>query len=210
MFLLSFNVSLLFSSTSPLGVTQNREASGPREESLRDYKPDRSSHPAWRELSAPLLKCCLESAKHRDFPLGFQLFLKSQQLLGLEAEWSPASGILVLHSASLPTQLSDTAISIGLGYPQTISPLPGSCGCLPALDCRELCFTHTAITRTGRSDSSLLHACLVSTSQRTLQFLFPVGGRQLPRQPVALGQAALVATVYLSDIGNAFTLLFPS
>lgn len=93
------------------------------------------------------------------------------------------------------------------GLPQTISTLPGSRGCLPALDCRELCFTHSY--RQDGKVRQLLHACLVSTSQRTLQFLFPVGGRQLPRQPVDLGQAALVATVYLSDIGNAFT-LFPS
>lgn len=78
---------LSVSSTSPLDVTQSCEAKWPGGGGcLRGCKFDSSSRLAGvlsASFSEHILKCCLESAKHRDFPLGFQLFLKFRQLLGL-------------------------------------------------------------------------------------------------------------------------------
>lgn len=76
----------LFSSTSPLDVNQNCEASGLEEGGLGGCKLGRYLSVAgglFASFPEYILKWRLESAKHRDFPHGFQLFWKLQQLLGL-------------------------------------------------------------------------------------------------------------------------------
>lgn len=82
----------LFSSTSPLDVTQNCEGSdlgvGAGGVWLKrlQARPIISSCLAgvlFASFNEHIQKWYLESAKHRNFLLGFQLFLKFQQLLGL-------------------------------------------------------------------------------------------------------------------------------
>lgn len=116
----------------------------------------------------------------------------------------------------LPTQLSDsiTAIPLALGYPQTTrAHFPRNRGC-PHLSSLDLAMSSALQTQLSpgqkRSDSFLPHDAWSLLLKRTCQFLFPVGGKLLPRQPVDLGHSCSGGQSVPTGHRELLYLLFPS